>query len=138
MIEALAGTLVAALTIVLARFFKAERWFYALDLLSLPGVYAFYALRAGDHAAVAKALAWGVPYFIAGLACAFIHVRRSAVLVGGLWLLHAFYDLVEGPGFTHAGGPSWYPIYCIAVDIVIGAYLLWLSRRLTNADLRLA
>ena len=138
MIAALIGAAVGVLTIVFARFIRGERWLYSLGLLTLPSLYAFFALQAGEKAVGVKELIYGVPYLVAGLVFAFVSVRRSAVVVGVFWLLHGLYDLVHSRLITNIGVPHWYPIWCCVVDVVIGAYLLWLSRRLPDANLRRA
>lgn len=136
MIEALIGAAVGILTIVSARFIGAERWLYSLSLLTLPGIYAFFALRTGEQAVGLKEMIYGVPYVVAGLIFAFVSVRQSAMVVGIFWLLHGLYDLVHDQLITNTGVPGWYPIFCFAVDAVIGSYLLWLSRRVPDANLR--
>ena len=100
MIEALIGVAVGVLTIVLARLIRGQRWLYSLGLLTLPSLYAFFALRAGEPAVGLKEMIYGVPFVVVGLVFAFVSVRQSAV--------------------------------------VVGAYLLWLSRRISNANLRQA
>ena len=57
MIEALVGAAVGVLTILLARVIRGERWVYAVGLLTLPGLYASFALRAGALAILAAARA---------------------------------------------------------------------------------
>ena len=138
MIAALIGATVGVLTIVLARFIRGERWVYAVGLLTLPSLYAFFALRAGEPAVAVREMIYGIPYVIGALMFAFVGVRQSAVVVGLLWLLHGLYDLVHGQLVTNPGVPGWYPIWCFMVDAVIGAYLLWLSRRVPDANLRQA
>jgi len=137
-IAALIGAAVGVLTIVTARFIRGERWLYSLGLLTLPSLYAFFALRAGEQAVGIKEMIYGAPYVVAGLAFAFVSVRRSAVVVGVFWLLHGVYDLVHSQLITNIGVPGWYPAFCFVVDAVIGAYLLWLSRRVPDANLRQA
>jgi uncharacterized membrane protein HdeD (DUF308 family) len=137
-IEALIGAAVGVLTIVSARFIHGERWLYSLGLLTLPSLYASFALHAGEQAAGAKEMIYGVPYVVAGLVFAFVSVRQSAVVVGMFWLLHGLFDLVHSRFITNAGVPDWYPIFCFVVDAVIGSYLLWLSRRIPDANLRRA
>jgi len=83
-----------------------------------------------------KEMIYGIPFFVAGLVFATVSVRYSAVVVGGLWILHGLYDLTHSQLITNAGVPGWYPVWCFSVDVVIGAYLLWLSRRIANANLR--
>lgn len=135
MIEALIGVATGVLTIVSARIIRGQRWLFSLGLLSLPGLYAFFALRAGDQAVAVKEMIYGLPFLLAGLVFAFVSVRQSAVLVGAFWILHALYDLTHSQFITNAGVPDWYPVFCFSVDIVIGAYLLWLSRRISDANL---
>lgn len=138
MIEALIGVAVGVLTIVLARIIRGQHWLYSIGLLTLPSLYASFALRAGEPAVGVKEMLYGVPFIVAGLLFAFVSVRQSAVVVGAFWILHALYDLTHSQFFTNAGVPGWYPVFCFSVDVVVGAYLLWLSRRISNANLRLA
>jgi len=137
-IGALIGAAVGVLTIVSARLIRGERWLYSLGLLTLPSLYAFFALQAGEQAVGIKEMIYGVPYVVAGLVFAFVTVRRSAVVVGAFWLLHGLYDLVHSQLITNTGVPGWYPIFCFVVDAVIGSYVLWLSRRVPSANLRQA
>jgi hypothetical protein len=137
-IEALVGGAVGVLTIVTARIIRGQRWLYSIGLLVLPSLYAIFALQAGEQAVAVKEMIYGAPYVVAGLAFAFVSVRQSAVVVGALWILHGMYDLTHGRLITNAGVPVWYPLFCFSVDVVVGAYLLWLSRRISDADLRQA
>ncbi len=138
MIEALAGAAAGVLTIVIARTIRGQRWLYAIGLLVLPGLYALFALLAGDRAVAVREMAYGIPFLAAGLGFAIVSVRHSAVAVGSFWILHGLYDLVHGRLLSNPGVPGWYPVWCCAVDVVIGAYLLWLSRRIREGDLRQA
>jgi len=101
-------------------------------------LYAFFALHAGEQAVGVKEMIYGIPFVVVGLVFAFLSVPHSALVVGAFWMLHGLYDLTHSQLFTNAGVPSWYPVFCFSVDVVIGAYLLWLSRRISNANLRQA
>ena len=136
MIEAVIGVAVGVLTIVLARIIRGQRWLYSLGLLTLPSLYAFFALQASEQAVGVKEMIYGAPFVVAGLFFAFVSVRQSAIVVGAFWMLHGLYDLTHSRFITNAGVPGWYPIFCFSVDVVIGGYLLWLSRRISNANLR--
>ena len=135
---ALIGVAVGVLTIVVARVIRGQHWLYALGLLTLPSLYAFFALRVGERAVGVKEMICGIPFLVAGLFFACVSVRRSAVMVGALWMLHGLYDVTHSRFFRNVGVPGWYPAFCFAVDVVVGAYLLWLSRRILEADLRRA
>ena len=138
MIAALVGAAVGVLTILVARSLRGERWLYALGLITLPSLYAAFALSAGPPAVGAREMLYGLPFLVAGLLFALVSVRQSAIVVGALWLLHGLYDLVHGRLIANAGVPVWYPVFCCVVDVVVGAYVLWLSWRLPGADLRQA
>lgn len=136
MIEALVGAAVGVLTIVLARLIRGERWLYAVGLLVLPGLYAFFALRVGESAVGIRELTFGIPFLVAGVIFAFVGIRQSAIIVGAFWLLHGMYDLLHDGLITNPGVPAWYSVFCCVVDVVVGLYLLWLARRLPDANLR--
>jgi hypothetical protein len=137
-IEALIGVAVGVLTIVTARLIRGQHWLYSIGLLTLPSLYAFWALRAGEPAVGVQEMIYGIPFVVVGLVFAFVSVRQSAVVVGAFWILHALYDLTHDRVFTNPGVPGWYPVFCFSVDVVVGAYLLWLSRRISDANLRQA
>lgn len=138
MIEALIGAAAGVLTIVTARVIRGQRWLFALGLLTLPSLYAFFALRAGEPAVGIKEMMYGIPFLVAGIVFAFFSIRQSAIVVGAFWILHGLYDLVHARLIANAGVPGWYPVWCFSVDVVVGAYLLWLSRRIPDANLRRA
>jgi hypothetical protein len=137
-IEALIGAAVGVLTIATARFIRGERWLYSVGLLTLPSLYASFALQAGQHAVAVAEMIYGLPFLVAGIVFAVVSVRHSAIVVGVFWLLHGLYDLVHSQLITNTGVPGWYPIWCFVVDAVVGSYLLWLSRRIPDANLRRA
>jgi hypothetical protein len=137
-LEALIGVAVGVLTIISARIIRGQRWLYSLGLLTLPSLYAFFALQVGEPAVGVKEMIYGIPYVVVGLVFAFVSVRQSAVVVGAFWILHGLYDLTHSRFIINTGVPSWYPVFCFAVDVVVGSYLLWLSRRIPNANLRQA
>ena len=138
MIEALIGVAVGVLTIAFARIIRGQCWLYSLGLLTLPSLYASFALHAGEQAVGVKEMIYGFPFVVVGLVFAFVSVRQSAVVVGAFWILHALYDLTHDQFIANAGVPGWYPVFCFSVDVVVGAYLLWLSRRISDANLRKA
>src|SRR4051812_20856519 len=67
LIEAIIVFAVGLLTIASARIIRGQRWLYSLGLLTLPSLYAFFALRAGEQAVGAKEMIYGVPFIVAGL-----------------------------------------------------------------------
>lgn len=137
-IEILVGVAAGVLTIALARALGAQRWMFSLGLLTLPSLYAAFALGAGDGAVAATEMTYGIPFVVSGLLFTFSSIRLSAPIVGAFWILHGVYDLVHARLLANPGVPAWYPAWCCAVDVVIGAYLVWLSTRICDANLRKA
>lgn len=138
MIEALFGAATGVVTILVARLIRGERWLYSLGLLVLPSLYALFALHVGETSVSAREMLYGIPFLVAGLLFALVSIRQSAAIVGAFWLLHGLYDLIHGRLVMNPGVPAWYPVWCFAVDVVVGGYLIWLSRRVPQANLRLA
>lgn len=138
MTEALVGVAVGVLTIVLARVIRGQGWLYSIGLLTLPSLYASFALMAGEQALGVKEIVYGVPFLAVGLLFAFVSIRKSAMVVGAFWIVHALYDLTHDWFFVNPGVPAWYPVFCFSVDVVVGTYLLWLSHRIPDANLRRA
>lgn len=127
-----AGVLGALVGMYVARVTHLERQMYPGLLLLLPVFYAVFAASAGSGHATLMELVVGIPWIAVGLACLLFDVRRSAQILGTLWLFHAVFDLAHGLLPENPGLPSWYPLWCAAVDVVVGGYLLWVSTRMTD------
>lgn len=138
MIEALAGAAAGVLTIFVARIIRGQRWLYSIGLLVLPSLYALFGLHAGERQVALREMLYGIPFLVAGLVFAVVSVRHSAIVVGAFWMLHGLYDLIHSRLLANPGVPGWYPVWCCSVDVVVGAYLMWLSRRVPDANLRRA
>lgn len=138
MTEGLIGAAVGVLIVTFACVIRGQRWMYAIGLLTLPSLYACFALQAGEKSVALQEMLYGAPFLVAGVVFAAVSVRHSAVLVGALWILHGLYDLTHSQLVANPGVPGWYPVWCFSVDLVVGAYLLWLSRHIANANLRQA
>ena len=132
------GLVVGIASVVGARRIGGERWMYSATLLLLPIIYIGFALVDGDGSIGVKELLVGLPWILGGLAALFLSLPRTAILVGGLWILHGVFDVAHDQFFTNPGVPDWYPAACAGTDLVIGGYLLWLATRLQSADLRTA
>ncbi|WP_123039387.1 hypothetical protein [Cohnella candidum] len=128
LIEVLVGLSLGLVTILLARKNKREGWLYSAVVILLPLIYVAFALFDGDFNAAVNELLFGAPFIIGGLACLIFRVRMSFKIIGILWFAHGLFDVVHDQLFLNPGVPEWYPLFCAAVDIVIGAYLIGLQR----------
>ena len=131
-LETVIGVALGAGTIAFARMTRSERWMYSSALMTLPLIYAAFAMYGGEGAATKLELLWGLPYLLGGVLLTLVRHSAVLVVVGGLWLAHGIYDWGHDHLFVNAGVPSWYPVFCAAVDVTVGLYLLSrfrLSRR---------
>ena len=127
MIEFLIGVSLALSTIFVSRSMNVRNWLYTAFLLSLPAIYMAFGLFSGTSGVILNEFIYGIPYFIIAIICLKFNFKYATYIVSLLWLAHGAYDLWHSQLFINSGVPSWYPLFCLAVDIVIGGYLLLLA-----------
>ncbi len=136
MIEATAGLALGALSILFARFTRTEHWFYSSALIALPLIYVAFAAYLGHGPAATLEMLWGIPFFAGGILLSIFKPSKAIALIGTFWLMHGGYDLTHEYLFSNPGVPGWYPIFCAAVDLVVGVYLLIRSRKAPQLTVR--
>lgn len=130
------GAASAAAGMVIARRAGVERQMYPGLLALLPCFYAAFASASGHHHISRLELAFGAPWIAVGLTCLVLELRRTAQILGVMWVLHAVFDLTHHLLVDNPGLPSWYPLWCAVVDVGVGACLLWFLPALAGASLR--
>ena len=88
-----------------------------------PLIYVTFALIAAEYPAAAMELLFGVPFIAGGVVCLIFRMQISPINIGILWVVHAAFDVLHGRLFVNLGVPEWYPLFCAAVDVMIGAYM---------------
>jgi hypothetical protein len=134
--DVLAG-LLAALSIVLLG--KATRQkdaipFYSTVLIVIALVYVLFAVMAGQASTIIVESA--IAAVFVGLAIAgarWDRSRAAGLLVAIGLVVHGGYDLVHDVLITNAAVPSWWPIFCGVVDVVLGG---WLGSRAVTTSLK--
>ncbi|MET8029965.1 hypothetical protein [Streptomyces avermitilis] len=117
---------------------RGESWLYSASVILLPLIYSGFALAAGEGQVALCEMLVGTPFIVGGVICLVSRIPLSALIVGALWILHAVFDLIHDALFVNTGVPGWYPVFCAAIDLVVGAYILRLARWLPRAAFRLA
>lgn len=110
-------------------------WAYPLTLLSLPLIYVVFAIVGHDFYALGLEMLIGLPFLVITIVCCKQHLKNSAYIMAAGWMLHGVYDAFHPALFHNAGIPEWWPVFCGAVDVIIGLYLLVLARRLPQSAL---
>jgi len=128
----LLGTALGIAAVFLVRRLDGEPWMYAYALLVLPFVYIVFAVVNDAPNTAGKEFVAGIPWIAAGIVLLWFKVPYSTMVVGAFWVLHGIYDVTHDEFFTNSGVPDWYPLACLATDLVIGLYLLRLAVRETS------
>jgi hypothetical protein len=101
-----------------------DRAFYPAVTIVVASYYALFAVMGGStHALVLESLA--VTAFLAAAATGF---RRSLWVVVVALVTHGVFDLTHATLVDNPGVPAWWPPFCLAYDVMAGAYLAWLLR----------
>ena len=130
--EIVIGVVAAAAMVVAVRAVHAER-ILLLALVSLPSIYAAFALVDGDSGKAGLELLVGLPFLVAGVALFLNRGRGVLAVAGAFWIAHGLFDVVREDWIGNDGVPGWYPAVCLGVDLVTGAYLLARSRQTSAA-----
>ena len=138
MIEGVIGLILAGVTIYSSRIQNYEHWMYSVVLISLPLIYMGFGIFSDSNEVILKELIYGLPFLFVGLGCFIFGFKGSGYIVAIFWLLHGAYDLAHDKFFINSGVPVWYPVFCAAVDVVIGIYLLVIATKIPNSNIKLA
>ena len=125
--ELLIGT-VLALSVGLACTFigmDRDRALYPAVMIVIASLYALFAVMGGSTQALIAELVAGAAFVAAAIA----GFKRSLWLVAAALAAHGVFDLVHGHLIENPGVPRWWPHFCMAYDVVAGAYLAWLLAR---------
>lgn len=99
-----------------------DRAFYSTVLVVVATYYALFAVVGGSMQALGAELL-PIALFIAASVVGF---RSSMWLVAAGLVAHGAFDLVHGHWISNPGVPVWWPRFCMAYDVVAGAFLTWL------------
>ena len=124
-LEAIVGILFGGLLIVLAQQQKLTQRLYALTLISLPMIYVSFGLFSSRATVIWTELLYGLPFLVVGLACFLYDFKYTGYIVAATWFLHGCYDMAHDAFFINPGVPAWYPVMCLAVDFVVGSWILY-------------
>ena len=138
MIEGMAGVLVAVSMIISSRLQNISHWLFSVALIVLPVIYVVFGIVTGDSITIVNELLVGIPFIVAGFLCLRLTFKASGYLLASLWLIHGGYDLYHDFLFMNSGVPSWYPVFCAVVDVVVGLYLFYSVSKLPNFNIKQA
>ena len=132
MIEILLGTVLAILTIWIFRMMaeKRERANYAIALIIAALIYVGFSLFADDPRWILVELV-GVAIY---LVFAILGLRYSAWFLAIGWAAHIVWDMGVHASPTISFVPEWYPLLCVAYDVVIAGYIAFRNLRQVDTE----
>ena len=129
------GVLLAIAIAALAKFtrFDEERSFYSTVLVIIASYYVLFAVLSGSS----HALVWELVIAV---------VFSTVAIIGGLFfphtsgygnIAHGLFDLVHDVLIENSGVPTWWPTFCGSVDVLLGLWVIVLTRSRPNGMFRL-
>ena len=126
MIPFIAGGLLAVTVAAFAKAtrFELDRGFYPTVLIIIVSYYVLFAILGGSS----RALLWETVVAVAFSVVAVSGALRFPFLVGGGIAAHGIFDLLHHLIIQNPGVPSWWPSFCFRVDVLLGLWVIGLSR----------
>ena len=125
--EFLIGAVLALLIGLFATFvgLDRDRAFYPTVMIVIALYYALFTVMGGS----VQVLMIESMVIVAFLGASVAGFKRSLWLVVAALAAHGVFDLVHGHLIENPGVPLWWPLFCLAYDVVAAAYLAWLLLR---------
>lgn len=102
-----------------------DRAFYPTVMIVIASYYALFAVMgASTQVLVIESMA-----IVAFIGASIAGFKRSLWIVVAALAAHGVFDLVHGHLIDNPGVPVWWPMFCLAYDVVAAAYLAWLLLR---------
>lgn len=103
---------------------ERERSFYTTITIVVAHYYLLFATMAGLHATLVLEAIAGGAFVIAAV----IGYRSSMWIVAAALAGHGVFDFFHDALIHDPGVPAFWPSFCMAYDVVAGAYLAWCIR----------
>lgn len=123
MLPLLIGAGLALVLAIGARITRSDqdRSFYPTILIVIATYYVLFAFMSGES--IVEEIVVAAVFSIAAIAGGIM----LPALVGAGILLHGVFDFVRPLFISNSGVPAWWPAFCGGVDILLGAWVIWLS-----------
>ena len=120
------GVLLAVGIAALAKFtrFDEDRSFYSTVLIIIASYYVLFAVLGGSG----HALIWELVFAVAFSMVAIIGALFLPTLVGTGIVAHGLFDLVHDVFIENSGVPGWWPSFCGSVDVILGLWVIVVTR----------
>ena len=100
-----------------------ERSFFPTILIVIAAYYVLFAFMSGES--IVEEIVVASVFSIAAI----VGGAMLPVLVGIGIFLHGVFDFLRPLFISNSGVPAWWPAFCGGVDVLLGAWVIWLSFR---------
>ena len=109
-----------------------DRAFYPTVMIAIASYYVLFAVLGGSG----QALGWELVIAVAFSTVAIIGALFLPSLVGAGIIAHGLFDLVHDVLIENSGVPSWWPSFCASIDVLLGLWVVILTRSQLRSSLR--
>jgi hypothetical protein len=126
LVPVIVGLLLAVGVAALGKFtrFDQDRSFYSTVLIIIASYYVLFAILNSS----AHALVWELVIAVAFSTVAIVGALFLPTLVGIGIIAHGLFDLVHDGLIENSGVPSWWPSFCGSIDVLLGIWVIFLTR----------
>lgn len=101
-----------------------DRAFYPTVLAVIASYYVLFAVMGGSIQAIFIESA----VMAAFLGITVLGFKRNLWLVAAALFMHGIFDFFHGHLISNPGVPVWWPMFCLAYDVIAAIYLAYLLR----------
>ncbi len=132
--EYFSGIIVAVVIATFASIigFDKDKSFYPVVLIVIAIFYVLFAAMSGGLDTIFSESVIVVIFFI----IAIIGFKKTTFVVAFGLIGHGVFDLFHNQLITNASMPVWWPTFCVMVDVVLGIWVLYLSKMRSNISLQ--
>jgi hypothetical protein len=126
LVPVVVGILLAVGVAVLGKFtrFDQDRSFYSTVLVIVASYYVLFAVLGGSGHSLIKELVAAVAFSIVAI----VGALYLPTLVGIGIAAHGLFDLVHDGLIENSGVPTWWPVFCASIDVMLGLWVIMLTR----------
>lgn len=103
--------------------FDQDRSFYPTILVVIAAYYVLFAAMSGES--IVEEILVAAAFSVAAI----VGALKWPVLVGVGIFLHGVFDFLHPSLISNSGVPAWWPAFCAAIDIPLGAWVIRLAWR---------
>jgi hypothetical protein len=120
------GLLLAVGVAALGKFtrFDEDRSFYPTVLIIIASYYVLFAVLDGSS----HVLVWDLVIAVAFSIVAITGALFFPILVGIGIVAHGLFDVVRDGFIDNSGVPGWWPSFCGSIDVLLGLWVIVLTR----------